>query len=115
MSRVRVLCGPKKIRKSEPQLIKKLYICGLKDFWRISMLNRIGLNALKILLLCMVFPLLTGCGEYQRVLKSKDPDEKFEFAKRAFEQGNFSQSYTLLNDVVTMLKGSEKGDRKSVV
>ena len=74
------------------------------------MLNRIGLNALKILLLCLTLPALSGCGEYQRVLKSKDPDEKFEFAKRAFEAGSYSQAYTLLGDVVTMLKGSEKGE-----
>ncbi|MDE6403836.1 MAG: outer membrane protein assembly factor BamD [Muribaculaceae bacterium] len=74
------------------------------------MLNKIGLNALKILLLCLMFPALTGCGEYQRVLKSKDPDEKFEYAKRAFEEGKYAQAYTLLNDVVTMLKGSEKGE-----
>ena len=30
--------------------------------------------------------LLGGCGEYSKVLKSRDADYKFDYAKRAYEQ-----------------------------
>ena len=53
---------------------------------------------------------LSSCGEYQRVLKSNDANYKFEYAKRAFEQKKYVQSYTLLKDVVTVFKGSDKAE-----
>lgn len=54
--------------------------------------------------------LLSSCSEYQRALKNPDPNYKFEFAKRAFEQKKYVQSYTLLRDVVTQLKGSDRAE-----
>ena len=42
----------------------------------------------------------SGCSQYQKALKNPDPNYKFEFAKRAFEQKKYVQSYTLLRDVV---------------
>ena len=36
--------------------------------------------------------MLASCGEYQRALKSPDPNYKFEFAKRAFEQKRYVQA-----------------------
>lgn len=63
------------------------------------------------LLLYILFPLvLASCGEYQRVLKSTDPNERFDYAKRAFEEGRYVQAYTLLKDVVAQFKGSEKAE-----
>lgn len=53
---------------------------------------------------------LSSCGEYQKVLKSNDANYKFEYAKRAFEQKKYVQSYTLLKDVVTVFKGSDKAE-----
>lgn len=54
--------------------------------------------------------MLTGCGEYQRVLKSNDPNVKFEYAKRAFDEKKYVQTATLLEDVVQILKGTEKSE-----
>lgn len=64
------------------------------------------------ILFCAVaaIALLTGCGEYQRALKSPDPNYKFDYAKRAFENKRYVQSYTLLKDIVTQLKGSDKAE-----
>lgn len=53
---------------------------------------------------------LTSCGEYQKALKSSDANYKFEYAKRAFEQKKYVQAYTLLKDVVTVFKGSDKAE-----
>jgi outer membrane protein assembly factor BamD len=44
------------------------------------------------------------------VLKSSDPNEKLEYAKRAFEEKRYAQSYTLLKDIVAQFKGSEKAE-----
>lgn len=52
-------------------------------------------------------PFLSGCGEYQRVLKSTDPLEKLNYARKAFDEKRYVQSSTLLNDIVLTLKGSE--------
>lgn len=54
--------------------------------------------------------LFTSCGEYQNVLKSSDPDYKLDYAKRAFAQKKYVQSYTVLKDIITVFKGSEKAE-----
>lgn len=54
--------------------------------------------------------LLTSCGEYQKMLKSRDANAKFEYAKTAFDEGKYAQAYTLLEDVVTQFKGTDKAE-----
>lgn len=54
--------------------------------------------------------IIASCSEYQRMQKSSDPNEKFEYAKRAYEQGKYVQAYTILKDVVTQFKGSGKAE-----
>ena len=53
---------------------------------------------------------LTSCGEYTRVQKSTDPDYKLDFAKRAFDQKKYVQAATVLQDVITVFKGTEKAE-----
>ncbi len=52
----------------------------------------------------------TSCTEYSRVLKSKDLDYRFDYAKRAYENGKYVQASTLLTDLITPLKGGSKGE-----
>ncbi|MDE5989278.1 MAG: outer membrane protein assembly factor BamD [Duncaniella sp.] len=54
--------------------------------------------------------LLASCGEYQKVLKSHDADYRLDYAKRAFEQKKYTQAATVLEDIVTQFKGSEKAE-----
>jgi len=54
--------------------------------------------------------MLCSCGEYQEALKSHDVNYKFEFAKRAFEEKKYVQAATLLNDCITVFKGSDKAE-----
>ena len=53
---------------------------------------------------------LTACGEYQQAQKSTDYDYKLDFAKRAFEQKKYVQASTILTDIVTVFKGTEKAE-----
>ncbi len=54
--------------------------------------------------------ILSSCGEYNKVLKSKDIDYKFEYAKKAFDRGQYVQASTILTDIITPLKGGPKGE-----
>ncbi len=53
---------------------------------------------------------LASCGEYNKVLKSSDYNYKFEYAKQAFEQKRYMQAATLLEEVVTVFKGTDKAE-----
>ena len=54
--------------------------------------------------------LLTSCGEYNKVLKSNDYSYKYEYAKKAFEQKKYGQVTTILTDLVTVFKGTDKAE-----
>ena len=54
--------------------------------------------------------LLTSCGEYTKVLKSNDVNYKFEYAKKAYDQKKFLQASTILNDIITPLRGGPNGE-----
>lgn len=53
---------------------------------------------------------LGACGEYVRVQKSTDPNVKFDYAQRAFEQRKYQQAATILKDCITMFKGTAKAE-----
>lgn len=54
--------------------------------------------------------LLVSCGEYNKVLKLTDIDQKHEYAKRYFDEGKFSRAVTLLEEIVQMRRGSSTGE-----
>ena len=58
-------------------------------------------------LLCIA--LLSSCAaEFNRVYKSNDSDYKYEFAKECFAIGKFNQAVVLLQELVTIQKGTDK-------
>lgn len=63
-----------------------------------------------IILILVAAMAMTSCGEYQRVLKSTDPDYRLEYAKRAFEEKKYTQAATALENVPTAFRGSEKAE-----
>ena len=55
----------------------------------------------------MAVVLFSGCAhEFNQVYKSTDYLYKYEFAKECFANGKYMQAGTLLQDVVTMQKGT---------
>ena len=54
--------------------------------------------------------LLSGCGEYQKLLKSKDPDAKYQAALRYFNDQQYMRAQTLLDDVAVYYKGTERSE-----
>lgn len=52
--------------------------------------------------------LLTGCAnEFNQVYKTSDNAYKYEYAKECFARGKYTRATTLLQDLVTMQKGTD--------
>lgn len=55
--------------------------------------------------------LITSCvNEYNQITKSGDYTLKYEYAKQCYAQGKYSRAVPLLQEVVTMKKGSTEGE-----
>ncbi len=62
-----------------------------------------------ILLLTVL--LFSGCAhEFNQVYKSQDYNYKYEYAKECFARGKYSQAITLLEEIVTVLKGTDNAE-----
>lgn len=59
-----------------------------------------------IYMLLLVF--LTSCGEYQQVLKSRDPDYKYQKALAYFNSKDYLKAKTLFDDIAPYYKGTER-------
>lgn len=53
---------------------------------------------------------LTSCGEYNKLLKSTDYEYKYEAAKSYFAKGQYNRAATLLNELIAILKGTDKAE-----
>ncbi len=64
----------------------------------------------RLFFLLVVPLLLSGCSEYSKVMKSRDVDYKFDFAKRAYADKKYVQASTVLGEIITPLRGGPKGE-----
>lgn len=64
----------------------------------------------KSILIGVLVGILTGCGEYQTILKSKDPDLKFQKALEYFNQKDYVKAQSLLDDISIYYKGTERSE-----
>ena len=54
---------------------------------------------------------LTSCGnEFNRVYKTQDYNYKYEYAKECFANGKYIKAITLLEELVTITKGTDNGE-----
>lgn len=60
-----------------------------------------------IISVCGVF---TSCGQYNKLLKSANTDYQYEAAKEYFGSGKFSKASSLLEDLVTVMKGTDRAE-----
>jgi outer membrane protein assembly factor BamD len=58
----------------------------------------------------MLTVLFSSCGEYNKVLKNPDYEVRYQYAKKYFDERKFSRSATLLEDLVTMFKGTSHAE-----
>lgn len=64
----------------------------------------------KLLILVLTACLFASCGEYNKVLTSTDNEYKYEAAKNYFARGKYVKASTLLNDLIVILKGTDKAE-----
>ena len=60
----------------------------------------------KIVLFLLMIVSLSSCGEYNKILKSTDYELKYSYAKKYFNAKQYSKSATLLDELVTIFKGT---------
>ena len=63
-----------------------------------------------IIITLLAATVLSSCGEYNKLLKSTDYEYKYEAAKNYFAKGQYNRSATLLNELITFLKGGDKAE-----
>lgn len=64
----------------------------------------------KFIFLIPLLMLAGSCTEYSKVLKSRDIDYRYDYAKRAYDQKKYVQASTILTDLITPLRGGPKGE-----
>lgn len=68
------------------------------------------MKKLTLIATCVVL-LMTSCvNEYNQITKSGDYTLKYEYAKQCYAQGKYSRAVPLLQELVTMKKGSTEGE-----
>ena len=53
---------------------------------------------------------LVSCGKYDRIVKTQDYESKYEAAKQYYAEGQYNRAALLLQDVLSVLKGTEQGE-----
>ncbi|KAA6331980.1 Outer membrane protein assembly factor BamD [termite gut metagenome] len=87
-----------------------VYWIGMSNFAIIYFIDKMGKNVfIRITLFIAVF-FFSSCGEYTKLLKSTNYEYKYEAAKNYFAKGRYERSATLLNELITILKGTDKGE-----
>lgn len=59
-----------------------------------------------VFLWMMTAILLASCGEYNKILKSTDYELKYSYAKKYFNAKQYAKSATILDELVTIFKGT---------
>lgn len=54
--------------------------------------------------------ILSGCGEYEKLLKSRDFQKKYEMGVQLYEEGEFAKAGTLFDQVANIFRGTTKAD-----
>jgi len=54
--------------------------------------------------------ILSGCGEYEKILKSRDFQKKYDTAVEMYDDGQFAKAGTLFDQVSNVYRGTTKAD-----
>jgi outer membrane protein assembly factor BamD len=63
-----------------------------------------------VMMTVAVVILATGCGEYEKLLKSRDYQKKYDTAIAYYEDGDYVRAATLLDQVDNIFRGTTKAD-----
>lgn len=63
-----------------------------------------------IIIAILATVVLSSCGQYNKLLKSRDYEYKYEAAKAYYTKGQYNKAATLLNEMALVFKGSDKAE-----
>lgn len=63
-----------------------------------------------IILTCALSGILISCGDYNKLQKTPDFGYKYEAAKQYYAEGQYNRAALFLQEVIAMLKGTDKGE-----
>ena len=69
-----------------------------------------NLNLVKIIVFTSILGLLSGCSEYSKILKSEDPDLKYEKGLEYFAEEEYSKTIALLEEIDYIYSSSPRDD-----
>jgi len=64
-----------------------------------------------IIVFCSIFALLLSCSDYNRVMKGKDYDAKFDMALKYYNKKNYYKAFPLFEELMTVYRGTAKAER----
>lgn len=70
---------------------------------------------IKPIYLLLAALLLVSCNEYNKILKSSDRELKYTYAKKYFDEGKYSRSIALLEELVPFFKGTSRAEESLYV
>ena len=62
----------------------------------------------KVIPFLIAAALIAGCSKYQKVLKSTDPEVKYEAAMEYYKNEKYNKAYVLFDELVGLYKGTRK-------
>lgn len=65
----------------------------------------------QLFLLLIILAILPSCGEYQKLLKTNDPELKFTKGIEYFNAGQYTKAQTLFDDVSGYYRGTERSEQ----
>lgn len=68
------------------------------------------MNKITIATYSCILLALSSCNDYNRVLKTQDYSYKYEVAKQYYAEGQYNRASLLLQDVLSVLKGTDQGE-----
>lgn len=63
-----------------------------------------------LIVLCVLSVAVSSCGDYNKLQKTSDFGYKYEAAKQYYAEGQYNRSALFLQEVIAMLKGTDKGE-----
>jgi len=64
----------------------------------------------KVVSISLIVLFLTSCGEFNKIAKSPDINLKFQYAKKYYDEGKYSRTTALLEDIIMMIRTSSIGE-----
>ncbi len=65
---------------------------------------------IKLIFFLMLTLALGSCSEYTKILNSTDRDLKYSYAKKYFEEGKYSRSISLLEELIAFMRGTAQAE-----